>query len=104
MNLKSILPLVLIYITLIFLSCKEKAGKNGVVTMESKALTKSLYGKTSDGKEVEKYALQNDNGMTIDIITYGGIITSWTAPDKEGQYKNIVLGYDSLAQYERNNP
>ncbi|WP_235299406.1 aldose epimerase family protein [Portibacter marinus] len=67
-------------------------------------ITKSAYGLTAAGDSVEKYTLSNTNGMKIDVITYGGIITSWTAPDKDGNYKNIVLGYDSLSQYLSGSP
>lgn len=67
-------------------------------------ITQTSYGTTPEGQEVEKYTLKNENGMAIDVITYGGIITSWTAPDKTGKYANVVLGYDSLAQYIRSNP
>ena len=38
--------------------------------------------------------------MEIKILNYGGIITSWTAADKNGDYKDIVLGYKTLAEYE----
>ena len=42
--------------------------------------------------------------MEVRIINYGGIITSWTAADKNGDYKDIVLGYNTLAEYELENP
>lgn len=70
----------------------------------SVTVTKSDYGTMPDGQPVEQYRLENDNGMAVDIITYGGIITSWTAPDHDGKYQNIVLGYDNLAQYIESNP
>ena len=42
--------------------------------------------------------------MEVSIITYGGIITSWTAADRYGDYKDIVLGYNTLAEYENETP
>src|SRR5690606_13137251 len=51
-----------------------------------------------------QYTLSNAAGMEIDVITYGGIITRWTAPDKNGDYDNIVLGFDNLEQYLQSNP
>ena len=39
--------------------------------------------------------------MEISILSYGGIITSLTAADKNGDYKDIVLGYNTLAEYEQ---
>ncbi|MEY3051400.1 MAG: hypothetical protein RLY31_1185 [Bacteroidota bacterium] len=62
------------------------------------------YGTTPAGDTVELYTLRNEQGMTVEIITYGGIITSWTAPDKDGRYENVVLGFDGLPDYLQRNP
>ena len=67
-------------------------------------IQKKLYGNTNEGVEVDLYILKNKNGMEISIITLGGIITSWTAKDKNDNYENIVLGYDTLSDYEINDP
>lgn len=85
-------------------SCKDKESNNKSMSNTKIELPKTEYGTTSDGKAVHKYSLTNKNGMSVEVITYGGIITSLTAPDKNGEYKNIVLGYDSLSQYIKNNP
>jgi len=42
--------------------------------------------------------------MEISIINYGGIITSWTAKDKNGNYEDIVLGFNELSEYEKDSP
>jgi aldose 1-epimerase len=107
MNKKNYLILTLLALVFMTISCKNSnTEKENVEVTPSlnKELTKTNFGTTAEGKSVEKYILKNKNGMQIDVITYGGIITSWTAPDKNGVYKNVVLGYDSLAQYIRNNP
>jgi aldose 1-epimerase len=67
-------------------------------------IEKNHFGKTIDGDDVDQYILSNKKGMEISIITYGGIITFWTAPDKNGDYKDIVLGYNTLAEYETETP
>jgi hypothetical protein len=43
--------------------------------------------------------IENGAGSEIRITNYGGIVTSWIAPDKAGGKSNIVLGFDSLAGY-----
>jgi len=73
-------------------------------SMEEASIDKRLFGTLADGTSIDKYTLTNENGMMIDIITYGGIITSWTAPDKKGRYHNVVLGYDELASYLKGHP
>lgn len=72
--------------------------------MANTTIEKNQFGKTIDGTDVDQYILSNKKGMEISIITYGGIITSWTAADKNGDYKNIVLGYNTLAEYEAETP
>ncbi|MEP4532950.1 MAG: aldose epimerase family protein [Cyclobacteriaceae bacterium] len=62
-------------------------------------ITKQSFGTTPDGTEVESYTMTNTAGMNIEIITYGGVITSLTAPDKVGNYEDVVLGYDNLEDY-----
>lgn len=77
-------------------SCTSDHSK---VTIE-----KSPYGTTVDGVDVHEYKLFNRQGMEIRIINYGGIITSWTAKDKNGVYEDIVLGYNELSEYEKESP
>ena len=67
-------------------------------------IDKIQFGKTIDGIDVEQYIMSNNKGMEISIIDYGGIITSWTAADKKGDYKDIVLGFNTLAEYEAESP
>jgi aldose 1-epimerase len=61
-----------------------------------------LWGKV-DGKDVWLYTLTNAKGTCIDITNYGCIVRSIVVPDREGKFENIVLGFDSLKQYERQN-
>ena len=72
--------------------------------MQVLKIDKIQFGETMDGTDVDQFILSNNSGMEIRIITYGGIITSWTAPDKNGNYKDIVLGYNTLAEYEAETP
>jgi aldose 1-epimerase len=42
--------------------------------------------------------------MQVEIITYGGIITSMKVPNAAGGLNDVVLGYDSLSDYEKGSP
>ena len=64
------------------------------------SIEKSLFGKTSDGREVDLYTLANSSGMQVGILSYGGIIAFLKVPDKNGRLLDITLGFDSLADYE----
>jgi len=59
------------------------------------------FGKMPDGTPVEIYTLRNSQGMEARIITYGGIVQSLTAPDKNGKFADVVLGFDSLEGYTK---
>jgi aldose 1-epimerase len=102
---KSISIFSLVTIAFLNVQCKgEKKQKVEVVTEPVKLVTisKEAFGVTSDSVAVDKYILKNEKGMEVSIITFGGIITSWTAPDKNNDYKDIVLGYETLKPYETN--
>ena len=92
----------LLFIPLLILisnSCTKISKKMPIMKID-----KIQFGKTIDGIDVEQYIMSNNKGMEISIIDYGGIITSWTAADKKGDYKDIVLGFNTLAEYEAETP
>src|SRR5687768_6813264 len=68
--------------------------------MAARSLQKRAYGVTSGGAEIDEYMLTNTNGVEVRIISYGGVITSLHVPDKRGALANVVLGFDTLADYE----
>lgn len=53
---------------------------------------------------ITRYRLCNDRGIEVDLINYGGIITAIRTPDRNGQSGDIVLGFDTLAEYIDHNP
>ena len=63
-------------------------------------IKKKHYGTTYAGEKVTLYILKNSNEVSLEIISYGGIITNISFPDKNGCFSNIVLGYDNLEDYE----
>ena len=92
---------------LIMVSCKNSEQKQPaqVIDMSQKAtIEKSSFGITKDGQALDLYTLKNVAGMTVKITNYGGIIVSWTAPDKNGKYEDITLGCDSISGYEKGAP
>ncbi|MEI9810221.1 MAG: aldose epimerase family protein [Bacteroidota bacterium] len=97
---------------LFFLSCAAilvgmaacNSNKNETTMGESKTgISKASFGNV-DGKEVYLYTLTNSKGNQVKISTYGGIMTSWTGPDKTGKKSSILVGFDSLAPYLQQPP
>jgi len=68
------------------------------------SVTKSDYGQLPDGTSVEQYTLTNPHGLVCKIITYGGVITELDVPDRNGRLGDVVVGFDSLAQYVKGHP
>lgn len=64
-------------------------------------ISKKAFGLTKSGQPVDLYTLANDRGTAVNIITYGGAVQSICTPDKNQQQRDIVLGYDSVADYEK---
>lgn len=58
-----------------------------------------VWGRTPDGRTVHLYTLKNGRGMTMRVTDFGCIIVALTAPDREGTYADVVLGYDRLEDY-----
>lgn len=67
------------------------------------SISKKNFGKTNDGIEIELFILENSNGMKATITTYGGVVVSLTAPDKNGNFDDVVLGYDTIDDYFKGN-
>jgi len=64
-------------------------------------IDKTYFGTTA-GAEVYLYTLRNDLGYNVSITTYGGAITSLWAPDRNGSFGDIVLGFGALEDYVSN--
>jgi aldose 1-epimerase len=63
------------------------------------SVARKAWGSTSDGKAVEIYTL-SDQQLTVRITTFGARVVSIEAPDAHGKKADVVLGYDSVSQYE----
>ncbi len=94
--------LSLLSCSVILFACQQTGGKKE----ESKkpGIEKSGFGALPDGRAVDIYTLRNGQGMEVKITNFGGTIVSWTAPDRNGKYEDVVLGCDSLAGYLRGVP
>lgn len=64
-------------------------------------ITKRVFGKTKDGRQVTSYKLTNNNGMEAEFIDYGASLVKLWVPDKNGKKADVVLGYDTVEEYEK---
>jgi aldose 1-epimerase len=66
------------------------------------SVTKSSFGNlppSMGGTAIDKYTLRNGRGMSVAIITYGGIIQELTVPDRHGDKANVTLGFADIDGY-----
>ena len=71
-------------------------GKKEVVL-----LPVSDFQTTVDGKEVSLYTLKNAD-LTMQVTNFGARVVTLWAPDREGNYEDIVLGYNNIDNYINN--
>ena len=83
---------------------KKEASTEVAKSVAKVTITKESFGTTEDNIPVDNYTLKNSNGMEVSVITYGGIIQSLKVPNKDQVIEDVVLGFNSLAQYEKPNP
>ena len=43
-----------------------------------------------------RYTIVNKNGMVLQVIDLGGIITTIKVPDKNAKFDDVTLGFDDL--------
>ena len=77
-------------------SCGQK--KSGPVLTKS-GLDPQNFVNTYNGSETALYTLTNDKGMEVCITNFGGRIVSIVVPDKNGEPKDVVLGFDKVSDY-----
>lgn len=70
---------------------------------EAGRISKTCWGET-DGKAVFLYTLTNKNDIEVAVCNYGATVTSWVTPDRHNDKSNIVLGFESLAEYLAGSP
>ncbi len=87
-------------LALTFLSgCDKPPATSQPPTIAQGVVTRAPFGTLPDGTVVEAFTLTNPSGTSATSISYGGIITSLMVRDREGKFADVVLGYDTLEGY-----
>lgn len=76
--------------------CKTKCGKSSV------EITEDVFGYLKidgESKSIKRYTFKNSNNVSVQVITYGGYITSIKVPDAKGNIEDIVIGFKTFEEY-----
>lgn len=73
---------------------------------KSKPMTvaKKAFGEMPDGSKVSEYVLTNAHGMQVSLLDYGATVKDIMAPDRNGAYANVSLGFGNLKDYREKSP
>jgi len=66
------------------------------------SIQEAEFGSLPDGTQVRIFTLTNRNRLEARVTNYGGIVVSLKVPDRNGSLADVVLGFDSLAEYLAN--
>ncbi len=63
--------------------------------------SRDVFGRLADGRSVDRFRLAVDR-MEVEFIALGAIVRSIRVPDRDGRVDDVVLGFDTLEDYENN--
>lgn len=78
--------------------CSCSSGKDAPQLTKS-GLDPKNFESVVNGDSTSLITLTNASGMEVCITNYGGRIVSIMVPDKDGNFQDVVLGFDSIGAY-----
>lgn len=80
-------------VALLLQGCQKQEEKT------ASGLLKSNFQTVINGDSTDLYVLKNAAGVEVCLTNFGGRIVSVMVPDKAGKMQDVVLGFDSVADY-----
>lgn len=75
------------------------ACTSGETTTRS-GLVAADFQTTINGQTTDLYTLTNASGMEVCVTPFGGRVVSIMVPDRAGVMRDVVLGFDNIADYQ----
>lgn len=63
-------------------------------------ITKSDFGTTNTGENINIYHLENEAGAYVEILNFGCRLVKIVVPDRNGNSTDVCLGMDTMSAYE----
>lgn len=64
-------------------------------------MSKKAFGTTSKGVEASLYEISNGGGLRVLLTDYGASVVSIFVKDRDGNERDVILGYDNVKSYEK---
>lgn len=64
-------------------------------------MSKKTFGTTSKGVEASLYEISNGSGVRVLLTDYGAAVVSIFVKDRDGNERDVILGYDNVKSYEK---
>jgi aldose 1-epimerase len=90
------LSLILVIAVATFVTCTKPQQKSIEMPYTSENFESEI-----DGKPTRLFTLENKNGMVVTLTNYGAKIVSVYAPDRDGKFADVMLGFKSIADYQQ---
>ena len=86
--------LILLAAVALLAGCSQKKA-----ALTKSGLNPENFVSTYNDMPTALYTLTNANGMEVCITNFGGRIVSILVPDRDGNMKDVVLGFDKISDY-----
>lgn len=83
---------ILILFIMITSACSEQTNSLSKVNRKD-------FQTVVDGKNTDLFVLKNKNGLEMTVTNYGARVVEFFAPDRSGNFEDIVLGHDNIDKY-----
>lgn len=83
---------ILILFIMITSACSEQTNSLSKVNRED-------FQTVVDGKNTDLFVLKNKNGLEMTVTNYGARVVEFFAPDRSGNFEDIVLGHNNIDKY-----
>lgn len=97
--MKKFYQIVLLLVVITVVACTNNKQETNTELATLSGIKRSDFQSSLNGDSIDLFVLSNANGVEVSITNYGGRIVSVVVPDRDGNMKDVVLGYDNIDDY-----
>lgn len=100
--MKNIIHLLAIILTLSLAACNNQKTSETNYPGRQEAMERiktENFDSVINGNKTALYTLENNNGVILRLTNFGASMVQVIAPDKNGNFEDVILGYDNIEGY-----